>query len=89
MGLNDLVCLVLALVRKGVVWDHGATCPICGRRMRTESSGSKKRTPRVRYHKCTNPDCILGSMALLVKSVERRKKVDSARAALTAIPDSL
>lgn len=73
MGLNDLVCRVLALVRKGVVWNHGANCPMCGRRMRTESSGRKARVPRVRYHKCTNPDCILSSMALLVKSVERKK----------------
>lgn len=74
MGLNELVCHVLALARKGVVWNHGATCPICSKKMHTESSGRKARVPRVRYHKCTNPDCILCSMALLVKSVERRKE---------------
>lgn len=68
--LSAMVRQALALARKGVDWSHGACCPVCGRKMKTASSGSRKDHPRIRWHKCGNPACLLASMALLVKSVE-------------------
>ena len=69
-SLSAMVRQAIALARGGVAWDHGACCPVCGRRMKTASSGHKGDSPRVRWHRCGNASCLLASMALLVKSVE-------------------
>lgn len=61
----------ILLAARGTVYRHegGAACPLCGRRMRTVSSGTPG-TGRIRRHRCGNPSCLVSLLALVVKSVE-------------------
>ena len=61
----------LLLASRGTVYrrGEGALCPLCGRRMRTVSSGAPG-PGRVRRHRCGNAAGLLAALALAVKSVE-------------------
>lgn len=65
------LALARHLAATGVPWDGGAAlCPLCGKRLHTISSGQRGCRPRVRYHKCRNPACLMMVLDLSIKSVE-------------------
>lgn len=65
------LALAMNLAERGVPWRNGgALCPLCGHRLRTTSSGQRGCRPRVRYHKCRNPACLMMLLDLSIKSVE-------------------
>lgn len=50
---------------------HGAVCPVCQtKRIPIFSSPRWRDGIKVRYHKCTNPKCLVCAMGLTVKSIE-------------------
>lgn len=69
MDIHDMVRAALALARQGVTYKKRALCPLCGVKMRTVDT-KQEGGINVRWHKCRNESCLIGSMALLVKSVE-------------------
>lgn len=77
---NDGVSLALALAQGGVDFrtrrQGGTCCPLCGKIMETVSSGPRA-SPRVRRHKCRNETCLLATLHLLVKSVQREQTTRS------------
>ena len=49
----------------------GAICPCCGEKhLRVVTSRAWKQDRRVRFHRCSNPDCLVGQMDLSIKSIE-------------------
>lgn len=49
---------------------RGASCPWCGRRARIVATRPWDETTRIRYHRCENNECPLGSMGVGIKSIE-------------------
>lgn len=49
---------------------HGAPCPVCGQRMQVTRTFPWAGIIRLRYHACTNPDCLLAVLKKKVKSTE-------------------
>ena len=67
------VVRVVAKAREGVVFSvrHGAVCPCCG----AENLPVNRTMPwsgavRIRYHKCTNMDCLLCAIGEGIKSLQ-------------------
>lgn len=70
MSIHDMVRVAIALAQQGVVYQNKkALCPLCEMKMRTQDTKHVDGT-KVRWHKCRNGECLIGSMALLVKSVD-------------------
>lgn len=71
MSMAKAVMAARHLAATGVPWEDGtARCPLCGQRLHTTSSGRCDARPRVRYHKCRNPACLMMVLDLSIKSVE-------------------
>lgn len=51
----------------------GARCPWCNRRAKIVATRPWDETTRIRYHRCENPECPLGSMGVGIKSIEVEK----------------
>lgn len=49
---------------------YGARCPCCGRRAVIYKSMPWEEDVRVRYHRCTNPRCLLAAARATLKSVQ-------------------
>lgn len=66
------VALVMNQAAEGVAYSprHGALCPFCGKRMRVTVTKPWEGDMRVRWHRCTNPACLLARLERAVKSVE-------------------
>ena len=74
MAINDMVRAALLLAQQGVDYTkRGAYCPLCGQKMRTVDTKDCGKS-KLRWHKCRNEDCLLGSMALLVKSAQQQER---------------
>lgn len=70
MSELEAVRVAVSLAEAGVTFEKkAARCPLCGRKMKTVSSG-KKEAARVRRHRCGNPACLMAVMDQTVKSVE-------------------
>ena len=49
----------------------GATCPVCQtKKIKVKTVRRWKDGLRVRYHQCTNPECVAYAMRLNIKSLE-------------------
>lgn len=71
-NLHSMVRAAMGLAQQGVLYTKkGALCPLCGKKMCITDT-KKDVTYCIRWHRCKNDDCLLASMALLVKSVETR-----------------
>lgn len=73
MQTNELVIRAVAMANGGVMYSEKcARCPLCGVKMQTTSSGPRAEdaAPRVRSHRCRNPECLLAALGQVVKSVE-------------------
>lgn len=71
--MHSLICHTVAMGNEGVVFTDGcARCPVCGAKMQILTSGSRpaEGKPRVRSHRCRNPECLLAALGQVVKSVE-------------------
>jgi len=71
--MNRTVELAVAKAKDGVEYSvkSGATCPLCGKKkLRVQSSPKWMGDIKIRYHKCRNPDCLLGKLGTLIKSVQ-------------------
>lgn len=65
--------LVVEMARTGVIYERrrGAACPCCGAdRLRTYKTMPWEDGVRIRYHRCANPDCVLGAMGEGIKSLQ-------------------
>ncbi len=56
----------------GVVFSqrHGAMCPACNQRAKIYSTKPWEGPVRIRYHRCSNPQCVLCRAGKTIKSVE-------------------
>lgn len=56
----------------GVIYTsrNGAACPSCGKRLTVVTTRPWEETERVRFHRCTNNQCVLMHMHTSIKSVE-------------------
>ena len=74
--MNPAVMEVLRMVeqaRCGVTYSNkdGAVCPACGAvRLKAYKTMPWSGGLRIRYHKCTNADCVLAAMNESVKSLQ-------------------
>ncbi len=49
----------------------GAVCPECSKKnLRTVTSRPWESGLKIRYHKCTDPDCLLSFMGIVIKSIQ-------------------
>jgi hypothetical protein len=66
------IVLIVEMARTGVVYDSrdGAVCPGCGASLRAYKVMPWDGGFRVRYHKCTNPDCVLCAIGEGIKSLQ-------------------
>jgi hypothetical protein len=65
--------LIVEMARTGVIYDRrdGAVCPGCGAtRLRAYKVMPEDGGLRVRYHKCSNPECILCAIGEGIKSLQ-------------------
>lgn len=65
--------LLVESARAGVVFDarEGAVCPSCGAtRLRAYRVMPWEGGIRIRYHKCGNPECVLGAIGEGIKSLQ-------------------
>lgn len=53
---------------------EGALCPLCGHRAKVTGSPRWEGSFKVRYHKCTNPDCLFCRMEIGFKSIQEDTK---------------
>ena len=51
---------------------RGAYCPACGAKLRAVNTQPWKDGFRVRYHRCSAPDCILARLGRNIKSIESK-----------------
>ncbi|WP_459827481.1 ogr/Delta-like zinc finger family protein [Desulfomicrobium salsuginis] len=76
MALNRATLLLVAkaveAARTGVAYSvkDKANCPVCGKRLQVTKTETWSGNTRTRFHKCTNPDCLLCTLGESVKSVE-------------------
>ena len=49
---------------------HGALCPWCKTRAKTYCTRPWDGVARVRFHRCTNPACVLATIGTSIKSLE-------------------
>lgn len=71
--MSSAIEIAVVKARDGVDYSvkSGATCPMCGKKkIKVMSSPRWMGEMKVRYHKCQNPDCLLGKMGTLIKSVQ-------------------
>lgn len=64
---------ILAKARDGVVYKRGAKCPVCGAKAKVITTRKWDDGTRIRYHRCSNEDCVVHSLDVNVKSVESKK----------------
>jgi hypothetical protein len=65
--------LIVEMARTGVIYDSrdGAVCPGCGAtRLRAYKVMPLDGGMRVRYHKCSNPECVLCAIGEGIKSLQ-------------------
>ncbi len=67
-----LVVDLMQTARAGVTYTAKlkASCPACGQQLQITRTMPWSGCFRTRYHKCTNPDCILSMLGQSVKSIE-------------------
>lgn len=66
------LALMIERASAGVDYRHrtGALCPCCGRPVKIYKTLRWEGNVRVRYHKCTNPKCLISAAGKGIKSVE-------------------
>jgi len=65
--------LIVEMARTGVIYDSktGAACPCCGApRLKAYKVMPLDGGLRVRYHKCSNPECLLCAIGEGIKSLQ-------------------
>lgn len=73
MGRESAVVTAMAKAREGVDFSPrtGATCPVCGRKkLRVVRTMPWDGAVLIRYHRCTNPVCVLCRLGQNVKSIQ-------------------
>lgn len=67
-----LVVKDVEAARAGVTYTarDKASCPACCGELETTCTKAWSGNVRIRYHKCTNPDCVLFMLGQSVKSIE-------------------
>ncbi|MEG6505876.1 transcriptional regulator [Nitratidesulfovibrio sp. 1201_IL3209] len=73
MGVQEVVTVAMARAQDAVDYipRTGATCPVCGaQRLRVVCTKPWIGNVRVRFHRCTNPACVMGKLGLSIKSVQ-------------------
>jgi len=73
--INTLLAIKISEAEAGVDFSRrfGARCPCCGRPAKIVRTRPWEGDIRLRYHRCTNSDCILSSSKTTIKSVEVEK----------------
>jgi hypothetical protein len=71
-GTLLLVVELLEAARTGVTYTAKlkAPCPVCGQQLQTSKTMPWSGCFRIRYHKCTNTDCMLSMLGQSIKSIE-------------------
>ena len=49
---------------------NGAACPWCGEKTRITTTRPWEDKTRIRYHRCTNPQCPISTLNVTIKSIE-------------------
>ena len=67
-----LIVELMDAARAGVTYTARlkAACPACGQQLQTTKTMPWSGCFRTRYHKCTNPGCLLSTLGQSVKSIE-------------------
>lgn len=73
MGVQEVVAVAMAKAQEAVDFTprKGAVCPMCGTaKLRVVCTKPWIGDARVRFHRCTNPGCVMNSLGLSIKSVQ-------------------
>lgn len=72
MNTIELVGVIFQQAQTGIVFTsrHGAICPGCNKKVKIYCTRPWDGGVRVRYHKCTNGQCVVGHAGISIKSVE-------------------